>query len=65
MKDYFQRIGRSLMLPVATLPAAALLIGIGNWIGGKTTISVFLVNGGMAILDNLALLFAIGLALGM
>ncbi|QFR66743.1 N-acetylglucosamine-specific PTS transporter subunit IIBC [Furfurilactobacillus rossiae] len=65
MKDYFQRIGRSLMLPVATLPAAALLIGIGNWIGGKTTVGVFLVNGGTAILDNLALLFAIGLALGM
>ena len=32
MKDYLQRMGRSLMLPVSVLPAAALLVGIGNWI---------------------------------
>ncbi|GKT04531.1 N-acetylglucosamine-specific PTS transporter subunit IIBC [Furfurilactobacillus sp. WILCCON 0119] len=65
MKEYFQRMGRSLMLPVATLPAAALLIGIGNWIGKANAVGGFLVNGGTAVLDSLALLFAIGLALGM
>ncbi|GEK29308.1 N-acetylglucosamine-specific PTS transporter subunit IIBC [Furfurilactobacillus siliginis] len=65
MKDYFQKIGRSLMLPVATLPAAALLTGIGHWIGTGNAAGAFLINGGMAILDSLALLFAIGLALGM
>ena len=32
MKAYLQRIGRSLMLPVATLPVAALFMGIGYWI---------------------------------
>ncbi len=42
MKAYLQRIGRSLMLPVATLPVAALFMGIGYWIdpsgwGGFTT----------------------------
>ena len=32
MMKYLQRIGRSLMLPVAVLPAAAILMGIGYWI---------------------------------
>lgn len=32
MKAYMQRMGRSLMLPVAVLPAASLLVGIANWI---------------------------------
>lgn len=32
MKTYLQRMGRSLMLPVATLPVAALFMGIGYWI---------------------------------
>ncbi len=68
MKDYMQRMGRSLMLPVAVLPAASLLVGIANWlIGtiGASPATTFLASGGTAILDNLALLFAVGLALGM
>ena len=32
MKEYMQKMGRSLMLPVATLPVAALFTGIGYWI---------------------------------
>lgn len=32
MKTYFQKIGQSLMLPIATLPAAAILVGIGNYL---------------------------------
>jgi PTS system N-acetylglucosamine-specific IIC component len=32
MKAYMQRMGRSLMLPVAVLPAAAILMGIANWV---------------------------------
>ena len=68
MKAYRQRMGRSLMLPVAVLPAASLLVGIANWIVGTIGASpatTFLMNGGLAILNNLALLFAVGLALGM
>ena len=68
MKAYTQRMGRSLMLPVAVLPAASLLVGIANWIVGTLGASpatTFLMNSGLAILNNLALLFAIGLALGM
>ena len=69
MKAYMQKMGRSLMLPVAVLPAAAILMGIANWIGnGDPTVNVFTIfmfNAGDAILGNLAVLFAIGLALGM
>ncbi len=68
MKAYMQRMGRSLMLPVAVLPAASILVGIANWIVGMGVTNVattFLMNSGLAILDNLALLFSVGLALGM
>ncbi|EOH89060.1 N-acetylglucosamine-specific PTS transporter subunit IIBC [Enterococcus villorum] len=68
MKAYMQRMGRSLMLPVAVLPAASLLVGIANWIVGmgvSNAGTTFLTNAGLAILNHLALLFAVGLALGM
>ncbi|MFF9321123.1 PTS transporter subunit EIIC [Streptomyces sp. NPDC014735] len=67
-----QRIGRSLMLPVAVLPAAALLVRLGNddmlgresFPGFVTRIAGFMAAGGNAILDNMALLFAVGIAIG-
>ncbi|MHC9532005.1 N-acetylglucosamine-specific PTS transporter subunit IIBC [Dellaglioa sp. L3N] len=65
MKSYLQRMGRSLMLPIAVLPAAALLVGIGNWLPQDWFAATFMQAGGSAILNNLALLFAAGLALGM
>ncbi len=67
MKSYLQRMGRSLQLPVAVLPAASLIVGIGNWWDSvhPDAISAFLQAGGNAILGQLALLFAVGLALGM
>lgn len=70
MKKYFQRIGRSLMLPVAVLPAAAILMGIGYWIdpagwGGGSPIAAFLIKAGASIIDNMSILFALGVALGM
>ncbi|QBO36068.1 PTS N-acetylglucosamine transporter subunit IIABC [Periweissella cryptocerci] len=67
MKDYFQRMGRSLMLPVAVLPAASILVGIGNWLVTFHVgfIAQFMIAGGLAILNALPYLFAIGLALGM
>ena len=70
MKAYMQRMGRSLMLPVATLPVAALFMGIGYWIdpsgwGGNNVAASFLIKAGGTILDNLGLLFAVGLAFGM
>lgn len=67
---FFQRLGRSIMLPVAVLPVAAILSGIGFWIksangGDHNVVSAFLAAAGGALLDNLALLFAIGVAIGM
>ncbi|MER7759506.1 PTS transporter subunit EIIC [Streptomyces sp. NPDC097619] len=68
-----QRIGRSLMLPVAVLPAGALLLrlGAGDMLGDKDVFPEFIVKiagymaaGGGAILDNMALLFAVGIAIG-
>ncbi|MFI9035981.1 PTS transporter subunit EIIC [Streptomyces sp. NPDC053726] len=67
-----QRIGRSLMLPVAVLPAAALLVRLGHedMLGRKsfpdfvTKIASFMDAGGNAIFANLALLFAVGIAIG-
>ncbi|MEU1404526.1 PTS transporter subunit EIIC [Streptomyces sp. NPDC005728] len=67
-----QRIGRSLMLPVAVLPAAALLVRLGNtdMLGDPgypaflTKIASFMAAGGNAILDNMPLLFAVGIAIG-
>jgi PTS system N-acetylglucosamine-specific IIC component len=67
-----QRIGRSLMLPIATLPAAALLIRLGatdmlgkdslpHWVN---RIAEFMAAGGGALIDNIALLFAVGIAIG-
>ncbi|WP_338232012.1 N-acetylglucosamine-specific PTS transporter subunit IIBC [Companilactobacillus muriivasis] len=65
MKTYLQRMGRSLQLPVAVLPAAALLEGIGHWLPQNWGFSQFLQVGGSAILSQLALLFAVGLSIGM
>ncbi|MFE1956952.1 PTS transporter subunit EIIC [Streptomyces sp. NPDC059479] len=67
-----QRIGRSLMLPVAVLPAGALLVRLGNtdMLGREsfpafiTKIAGFMAAGGNAILDNMPLLFAVGIAIG-
>ncbi|MQS89381.1 N-acetylglucosamine-specific PTS transporter subunit IIBC [Companilactobacillus mishanensis] len=65
MKTYFQRMGRSLQLPVAVLPAAGLLVGIGHLLPQNWSFAQFLQAGGNSILTNLALLFAVGLAIGM
>ncbi|MFB4166976.1 N-acetylglucosamine-specific PTS transporter subunit IIBC [Virgibacillus sp. JSM 102003] len=68
MMKYLQNLGRSLMLPVAVLPAAAILIGIGNWIlnfAEGSVVATYLTNGGIAIIGSLGILFAVGVAIGM
>lgn len=69
MFKYLQKIGKSLMFPVAVLPAAGLMLGIGYWLdpagwGGNSAIAAFLVSSGGAILDNMGWIFAIGVAFG-
>ncbi|GAA2623274.1 PTS transporter subunit EIIC [Actinomadura fulvescens] len=65
-----QRIGRSLMLPIAVLPAAGILLRLGqddllgkDGLGWNRIAEVFAAAGG-ALLDNLAILFAVGVAIG-
>lgn len=70
MKAYLQKLGRALMLPVAVLPAAAILMGIGyaidpsGW-GADSPTAAFLIKAGSSILDNIPYLFAVGVALGL
>ncbi|MCQ4323056.1 PTS glucose transporter subunit IIBC [Stutzerimonas stutzeri] len=63
---FLQKIGKSLMLPVAVLPVAGLLLGIGaadfGWM--PEILSLLMKNSGDVIFANLPLIFAIGVALG-
>lgn len=87
MKDrifgILQRVGRSFMLPIAILPVAGLLLGIGSSFTNETTIATYglqkilgvgtwlhallmIMNRvGSAVFDNLPLIFAVGVAIGM
>ncbi len=73
---YLQKLGKSLMLPVAVLPISGILMGIGYALcpatmqGGDITgfinlLGFFLVKAGGALIDNMALLFVIGVGVGM
>ena len=69
MKEKLQRLGQSLMQPVAVMPLAALLLGLGYLIdpdgwGASSPIAAFLISAGGAILDNLGIIFAVGVAFG-
>ena len=87
MKDkifgVLQRVGRSFMLPIALLPVAGLLLGIGSSFTNETMLAAYGLNNvihpgtliytildvmsqtGSAVFNNLALLFAMGVAIGM
>lgn len=76
MMKYLQKLGKSLMLPVACLPICGILMGIGYFLcpstmqGGEVVgflqkIGFFLVKAGGALIDNMALLFVIGVGVGM
>lgn len=87
MKDkifgVLQRVGRSFMLPIALLPVAGLLLGIGSSFTNETTLAAYGLDGiikqgnaiytvlnimsqtGNIVFANLALLFAMGVAIGM
>ncbi|MDA3734156.1 N-acetylglucosamine-specific PTS transporter subunit IIBC [Niameybacter massiliensis] len=70
MMKYLQKLGKSLMLPVACLPVAGILMGIGYWLdptgwGANNIVSAFTIKAGSALIDNMAILFAIGVGVGM
>nr|WP_272929573.1 N-acetylglucosamine-specific PTS transporter subunit IIBC [Serratia plymuthica] len=65
-----QKVGRALMVPVATLPAAAILMGVGYWIdptgwGASNALAAFFIKSGSAIIEHMSVLFAVGVAYGM
>ena len=73
---FLQKLGKALMLPVACLPICGILMGIGYALcpatmqGGDISgignqIGFFLVKAGGALIDNMALLFVIGVGVGM
>jgi PTS system N-acetylglucosamine-specific IIC component len=65
---FMQKLGKSLMLPVAVLPVAAILVGISNWIVAfdpANVFAAFLGAAGLAVIGNLGLLFCVGVAIGM
>ncbi|WP_313571496.1 N-acetylglucosamine-specific PTS transporter subunit IIBC [Pantoea piersonii] len=70
MLGYLQKVGRALMVPVATLPAAAILMGVGYWLdpdawGASNALAALLIKSGAAIIENMSVLFAIGVAYGL
>lgn len=70
MMRFLQRLGKSLMLPVACLPIGGVLMGIGYWIdpsgwGANSMIAMLLIKAGGILIDNMAILFALGVAIGM
>ncbi|WP_285769425.1 N-acetylglucosamine-specific PTS transporter subunit IIBC [Peribacillus sp. SI8-4] len=62
MLNFLQKIGKALMLPIAVLPAAAILLRLGQ---PDLLDIAFMAAAGKAIFDNLALLFALGIAIGL
>lgn len=64
---WLQKIGKSLMLPVSVLPVAGILLGVGSakftWL--PEAVSTVMAQAGGSIFGNLALIFAIGVALGL
>ena len=76
MMKYLQKLGKSLMLPVASLPICGILMGIGYALcpatmqggdmnGFLNLLGFFLVKAGGALIDNMAILFVIGVGVGM
>ncbi len=70
MYKNLQKLGSSLMLPVSVLVVAALFMAIGYGLdpqalaGSDNSIAVFLVQAGLVVIDNLPILFAVGVAVG-
>ncbi len=74
---HLQKLGKALMLPVAALPICGILMGLGYWLapaamgaagatkGFAYVFGVFLIKAGAALIDNMAILFAVGVGVGL
>lgn len=76
MMKYLQKLGKALMLPVAVLPICGVLMGVGYILcpatmqggdisGFANLLGLFLVKAGGALIDNMAILFAVGVGVGL
>ena len=70
MKNFLQKLGKSFMLPVAILPVVSILFGIGfaldyqGW-GKNSFFAAIMIKAGLALIDNIPLLFAVGIPVGL
>ena len=73
---YLQKLGKALMLPVAVLPICGILMGLGYILcpatmqggdisGFANLLGLFLVKAGGALIDNMAILFVVGVGVGL
>ena len=77
MMKYLQKLGKAMMLPVSALPICGILMGLGYALapaamgaagateGFAYVLGVFLIKAGAALIDNMAILFAIGVGVGL
>ncbi len=77
MMKHLQKLGKAMMLPVAALPICGILMGLGYALapaamgaagateGFRYILGVFLIKAGAALIDNMAILFAIGVGVGL
>ena len=77
MMKYMQKLGKAMMLPVSALPICGILMGLGYALapaamgaagateGFAYVLGVFLIKAGAALIDNMAILFAIGVGVGL
>ena len=77
MMKYMQKLGKAMMMPVAALPICGILMGLGYAMapaamgaagateGFAYVLGVFLIKAGAALIDNMAILFAIGVGVGL
>ena len=67
---YAYRLGKAVMLPVACLPVAGLLMGVGFWLdpvgqGENLLLAHVMIFAGSVLIDNMSLLFTLGVAVGL
>lgn len=73
---YLQRLGKAIILPVACMPLCGILMGVGYFLcptyiqggvaeGFAAAVGMFLIRSGSALIDHIALLFAVGIGIGM
>ena len=77
MMKYMQKLGKAMMMPVSALPICGILMGLGYALapaamgaagateGFAYVLGVFLIKAGAALIDNMAILFAIGVGVGL